>query len=134
MAANPMLRLLYLLLAISFAVLALLTRADFPLPELVARYAGDYLWGIMLYFLLCALLSTYVGVKNLLLALTISYSVESLQLYQDDWIMKVRANTWGGLLLGHGFLWSDILLYTLGNITGFAISVSFGLRHVNARR
>lgn len=124
-----MLRLLYLLLANSFAVFALLTRADFQMPEAIVCYAGDYLWGIMLYFLLCALLPTYVGIKNLMFALFISYSVESLQLYQADWIMKIRANTWGGLLLGHGFLWSDILLYTLGNITGFVISLSIRVRH-----
>lgn len=128
-----MLRLLYLFPAIFFAFFALLTRADFQMPVVIVRYAGDYLWGIMLYFLLCALLPTYVGFKNLLLALFISYSVESLQLYQADWIMKVRANTWGGLLLGHGFLWSDILLYTLGNITGFAISLSIRVRHVKAQ-
>jgi len=102
-----------------FAGLALLTRADVPVPEVVARYGGDYLWGVMLYFLLCMILPRHAGYKILAFTLLTSYSVESFQLYQADWIMSVRANRWGGLLLGHGFLWSDILLYTLGNITGF---------------
>ncbi len=119
MKTDTMQRLFFFLLTALFGFLALLTRAEFALPDFVIRYGGDYLWGIMLYFLLCALLPSFVGFKNLALALLVSYSVESLQLYQADWIMAVRANKWGGLLLGHGFLWSDILLYTLGNISGF---------------
>ena len=118
-------RFIYLVLTLIFALLALLTRADFPLPEMLVRYGGDYLWGVMLYFFICLLIPSFAGIKNLIFALLISYSVETLQLYQADWIMKVRANKWGGLLLGHGFLWSDILLYTFGNISGYIINRFF---------
>lgn len=108
-------------MALFFASLALGTRSGFEIPQIIARYGGDYLWGVMLYFLICALLPRYRGVKNLCIALFVSYSVETMQIYQADWIMAIRANKWGGLLLGHGFLWSDILLYTLGNISGFGL-------------
>lgn len=116
-------RLTYASLAATFAAFALLTRMGLPLPDVVSVYGGDFLWGVMLYFLICAVLPCGIGMKNLVSALLISYTVESFQLYQADWILLVRANKWGGLLLGHGFLWSDILLYTLGNITGFCLSL-----------
>jgi len=122
-------RIVYLLLVLLLIAAALFTRTGFPMPSWISVYAGDYLWGVMLYFLLCTILPGWEGAKNLLLALFVSYSVESFQLYQADWIMAIRANKWGGLLLGHGFLWSDILLYTLGNMTGFWLGLVCDFKH-----
>ena len=93
------------------------------MPKLVAVYGGDTLWGVMLYFLICALRPKGVGVQNLVIALIISYSVETSQLYQADWILNIRATKAGGLLLGHGFLISDLVCYTVGNISAFIIDI-----------
>jgi len=51
-----------------------------------------------------------LGVYSLLFA----FGIEASQLYQANWINEIRANKWGGLVLGHGFLWTDLLAYTLG--------------------
>jgi glycopeptide antibiotics resistance protein len=48
------------------------------------------------------------------IALTLSYAIELSQLYQAAWINGIRDTRLGGLLLGHGFLWSDLLCYTVG--------------------
>jgi hypothetical protein len=47
-------------------------------------------------------------------ALALSYAVEVSQLYQAGWINAVRDTRVGSLVLGHGFLWSDLLCYTAG--------------------
>lgn len=49
-----------------------------------------------------------------LISLLFCYFIEVSQLYQAGWINNLRNTTIGGLILGHGFLWSDILAYTFG--------------------
>ncbi len=46
--------------------------------------------------------------------------VEISQLYQDPWINNIRNTLIGHLILGKGFLWSDLLAYTIGVITACA--------------
>ena len=48
------------------------------------------------------------------LALVFSYLIEISQLYHAPWIDAIRSTALGGLVLGFGFLWSDILCYTVG--------------------
>ena len=52
-------------------------------------------------------------------ALSFSYLIEVSQLYHAPWIDSIRATTLGGLVLGFGFLWSDIACYTVGVTLGF---------------
>lgn len=99
--------------------LALLTRTDIVLPSLIKVYGGDTLWAVMCYFLICLISPKTASATSLMLALLLSFSVESSQLYQATWIKEVRANQIGGLLLGHGFKVSDLVCYTLGNISAF---------------
>lgn len=105
--------------------LALLTRTDIVLPNLIKVYGGDTLWAVMCYFLICSISPKTAGSVNLILALILSFSVETSQLYQADWVRQVRANRFGGLLLGHGFKVSDLVCYTLGNVSAFFIDAFF---------
>lgn len=123
-------RFLYSLITILLGYFALLTRSDIALPQLLKVYGGDTLWAVMCYFLICFISPKTAGVKNLLLALLLSFSVESSQLYQAEWIRDIRANKLGGLLLGHGFIISDLICYTIGNFFGF-IADSFFRKHIN---
>lgn len=50
----------------------------------------------------------------LLLALAICYGVELSQLIQVSWLVAIRRTTIGHLILGQGFLWSDLVAYTIG--------------------
>ena len=47
-------------------------------------------------------------------ALTFSYGIEISQLYHAPWIDALRAYSLGGLILGFGFLWSDLVCYSVG--------------------
>ena len=43
---------------------------------------------------------------------------KNIILYHAPWIDNLRQTTLGGLVLGFGFLWSDIFCYTIGIIIG----------------
>ena len=91
------------------------------LPELIARYAGDTLWALAA-FIGCALLVPHGRRGRLALAaLLLAYAVEISQLYHAAWLDALRNTRIGGLLLGHGFLWSDLLCYTVG--VGLAVAL-----------
>jgi hypothetical protein len=84
------------------------------LPALVATYAGDTLWAAMVFVGLGFLFPRRTTRTLALAALAFAYADEISQLYHASWIDAIRATTPGGLVLGYGFLWSDIACYTLG--------------------
>ena len=47
-------------------------------------------------------------------ALLIAFAVECSQLWHPEWLDALRADRVVGLLLGRGFLWSDLLAYVVG--------------------
>jgi hypothetical protein len=59
-------------------------------------------------------------------ALAMAYLVEASQLYHAPWIDGLRATRIGGLVLGFGFLWSDLVCYTVGVTLGVILEA--GLR------
>ena len=73
----------------------------------------------MTYFFICFITPKTAGTTNLILALVLSFSVESSQLYQATWVRDIRATELGGLLLGHGFKVSDLICYSLGNVSAY---------------
>ena len=56
-----------------------------------------------------------------LLALVLTWGVEVSQLWQAEWLLRLRATTLGALVLGHGFLWIDLLRYTVGILLGVGL-------------
>jgi hypothetical protein len=49
--------------------------------------------------------------------------IEGLQLYQGEWIVRLRQTFAGQMLLGHGFLWSDLLCYAAGVLIGCLLDI-----------
>lgn len=84
------------------------------LPEFIAEYSGDTLWAAMVYWGLRFLFSSSSIPKVAAGALLFSYCIEFSKLYQADWANIVRSTTLGALIFGHGFLWTDIICYTVG--------------------
>lgn len=106
-------------------------RYDGFLPTIIANYGGDVLWALMVFlmfgFLFIKVRTRYIA----LISITFSYLIELTQLYHAPWIDDIRATTLGGLVLGFGFLWSDIVCYTVGVVIGVAIELSY--RYLNDR-
>ena len=102
-------------LLVATVLLGLATRR-FPdaFPATIARHGGDALWAAMVLWL-GALLRREATTRGLALsALGIAYGVEFSQLYHAPWLDAVRATRAGALVLGQGFLWSDLAAYAVG--------------------
>ncbi|SHL57091.1 Protein of unknown function [Flavobacterium johnsoniae] len=85
----------------------------------VPLWIGDFLYAVMIYFLVRIFLPFKNAFSIALLSLLICYSIEFLQLYQGEWMIELRKTLFGRYVLGQGFLWEDILAYTFGIFTVF---------------
>ena len=91
------------------------------LPDFVAAYAGDTLWALAAFLGIGLVLPRASTARVGLLAMGVSVGVELSQLYHAPWIDSIRGTTLGGLLLGFGFLWSDLACYGAGVGLGVVI-------------
>ncbi len=91
------------------------------LPGFIASYAGDTLWALALFLFLGFLLPRMTTGRVAALTFAGSLLVEISQLYHAPWIDSVRQTTIGGLILGFGFLWSDLACYAAGVGLGVAL-------------
>ena len=108
-------RFIYLIITCFLVVLGLSSRKwGYMIPDFLSNYSGDTIWAAMVYFGLRILFPSFSELKVGISALLFSYGIEFSQLYQADWINAIRNTTLGALILGHGFLWSDLLCYTAG--------------------
>ncbi|QWF75736.1 DUF2809 domain-containing protein [Bacillus subtilis] len=84
------------------------------LPDTLNTYLGDSLWAAMIFtgcgFLFRKLKTMITGI----ISLSFCFAIEFSQLYHAEWIDQIRDTSLGGLVLGYGFLWSDIEAYTIG--------------------
>lgn len=112
-------RLKYLVITMFIMIMGLLSRKYMNIfPKAIAPFVGDMLWAMMVYFGLKILIPKLKLTKTLILAIIFSFSIEISQLYQADWINNIRSTTLGGLVLGHGFLFEDLISYSLGIVIG----------------
>ena len=91
------------------------------LPTWYVTYAGDFLWAMLIFFLY-GLVFDFSGKKACWFAIVTTYSIECSQLFHPAWLDSLRSTKLGGLVLGFGFLWSDICAYSLGIATGVGIN------------
>ena len=117
-------RIAYAVAAIVVIVLGLASRRYAQhLPEIVAEYAGDTLWALTA-FLGVRMLYPRWKIRNVAVAaLLFAFSIEVSQLYHAPWIDAIRQTTLGGLILGFGFLWSDLLCYCVGVGAGVILDI-----------
>ena len=115
-------RLLYLISAGAVLVLGLASRRfGAYLPSFVAEYAGDTLWALMVFLGISVLAPRTRMSRRAAIALATAFLVEVSQLYHAPWINSLRHTPLGGLVLGFGFLWSDLACYTAGVALGVVL-------------
>jgi len=102
------------------------------LPGFIASYAGDSLWAVAAFLGIGLLLPRASTVRVALLAMALSVAVELSQLYHAPWIDSIRETTLGGLILGFGFVWSDLACYAAG--IGLGVCLEILLRRAGGRR
>jgi membrane-bound acyltransferase YfiQ involved in biofilm formation len=112
-------RVLYGVLIIIVILLGISTRR-YPMvfPGWFAKYSGDTLWALMVFLGIGFIFSRWSIRSVAIGSLVFSFLIEFSQLYHSQWIESIRHTTLGGLVLGYGFLWSDLVCYTIGVVVG----------------
>jgi len=103
-------RVVYFSLVCVVILLGLISRQ----LSFVPLFIGDLLWAVMMFFIVRFIFPERAPMLIVFISLTLCYAVEISQLYQAEWINSIRQTLPGRLILGQGFLWSDIVSYTLG--------------------
>lgn len=103
-------RFVYALLILLVIAAGILSRKTTLVPLIV----GDILYAVMMFLIIKFLLIRSNWQKIGIISLSICYCIELAQLYDAPWINHIRSTTLGALVLGQGFLWSDMIAYTLG--------------------
>jgi Protein of unknown function (DUF2809) len=88
------------------------------LPVFIAAYAGDTLWALAAFPCFGLVQPRQSTWSVAILAIAFSVTIELSQLYHAPWIDSIRQSTLGGLILGFGFLWSDLACYAVGVAIG----------------
>lgn len=119
----------YLLMIFIVICLGLLSRKlTAYIPDVIDLYLGDLLWALMVYLFISMLFASWPVRKNVLAGILFCFLIEFSQLYHSNWIDMIRNTTLGGLVLGYGFLWSDLSAYLLGIGCGAVIDVLLAAR------
>ena len=115
----------YLALVIFVMILGLGTRnISAQLPNWLNLYLGDALWAFMVFFLFGLIFRTRETRFIAALAFLLSFGIEVSQLYHSQWIDTLRQTRLGGLVLGFGFLWSDLVSYSIGIGMGILFEIA----------
>ncbi len=88
---------------------------------LISRYisripaeTGDALWAMMVFCIWRIILYNKQLSTVALVSLAHSYLVEFSQMITWPWLVSFRNTFIGHMMLGQGFLWIDLLAYTIG--------------------
>ncbi|MBA3753870.1 MAG: DUF2809 domain-containing protein [Nitrospira sp.] len=103
------------------------------IPTFVKEYAGDTLWALAAYLMITVLFPSLAIRRIAIIAGLFSVSIEISQMYHAPWIDLIRHVRLGGLVLGYGFLWSDLICYGVGISIGVLLESS-GMSHVFSGR
>lgn len=107
------LRWVYGLLVILWMGLGFYSRTSLPMLSLVRSFGGDVLWAGMVYFLLAFCFPNKKIHTLIWITLGFSYIIECSQLWDVSWLVYARSTPLR-YVLGQGFVWSDLVCYTIG--------------------
>jgi len=115
-------RIIYLSLIILASLLGIGSRFFAEvLPNFIANFAGDTFWAMAVYFLVRFVFPSKNKIQSSIISFAFSVLIEISQLYHAPWIDDIRKTIIGGLILGFGFVWSDLICYAAGIIIGLLL-------------
>ena len=103
------------------------------LPVLVLSNGGDVLSATCIFFGVRWVWWRATLIRGAMIAYLICTLIECQQLFQAPWAVRFRENRIVGTLLGHGFLWIDLVRYFVGVVIGIAIAVAVDRRLARPR-
>ena len=110
-------RFIYFILALLTIVLGIASRKIVGIP----LFVGDILYALLVYFGFRWLLLKSKRPWQIVLPLLFCFAIEIQQLSTAAALVAIRETTLGHYVLGQGFLWSDLLCYTIGIGLAYAV-------------
>lgn len=104
----------YFLIFIIVIALGLFSRSEW-VPTFIYPFFGDALYAVMVFFLIAVLAPNQSSTYYFSVGLLICFGIELSQLYQAEWLQEIRQHKFGALVLGTGFLWTDLIAYLCGS-------------------
>jgi Protein of unknown function (DUF2809) len=98
--------------------------SSLSMPGIVRTYGGDVLSAVCIFFGVQFVLFKWKPMRCAILAYALCVLIELQQLIHWDSLVRLRNETSMGILLGHGFLWSDLVCYAVGTAVGVCISAA----------
>ncbi len=80
----------------------------------IPEETGDALWAMMVFCLWRIILVKQSLRLVAIISLTHSFLVEFSQILRWSWLVSFRSTFIGHMMLGQGFLWTDLLAYLIG--------------------
>ena len=87
----------------------------------IPEETGDALWAMMVFCLWRIILVKQSLRLVAIISLTHSFLVEFSQLLRWSWLVSFRSTFIGHMMLGQGFLWTDLLAYLIGILLIFCL-------------
>lgn len=103
-------RFVYFILALLTIALGIASRKIAGIP----LFLGDILYAVMVYFGFRWVFLKSKRPWHIGLPLLFCFAIEIQQLSTAAALVAIRETTLGHYVLGQGFLWSDLLCYTMG--------------------
>lgn len=116
--------LVCMLLLIALGLGSRTPEARLVLPRFLTAYAGDTLWASLVYLCVLFLKPRWSVPRAAAWALGLSVLDELSQLFHPPWLDALRAHTLVALVLGRGFLMSDLLCYAVGVALAGAVDLA----------
>ena len=104
--------------AVLLIMLGLLSRRISVIPSAI----GDALWAMTVYCCWRIVLLRKRPAAAALAAIMTAFAIEFSQLLTMEWLVRLRTTFIGHMLLGQGFLWTDLIAYTIGIAVIFIVT------------
>ncbi|MDP2308987.1 MAG: DUF2809 domain-containing protein [Pseudomonadota bacterium] len=118
-------RWVYLVACVATVALGLASRSR-GAPPFVVAYAGDALYAVLIYWMLRLVWPRASGWWPAIAAWCVCALIEASQAWHPAWLDAVRAHRPVALVLGRGFLWSDLGCYAVGVVGAGMVEVGVG--------
>jgi len=96
----------------------------------IPLFIGDTLYATMIFFMVKFIWTKGKALKIAVISLLVTFAIEFSQLYKAAWISNIRSTLLGRLVLGQGFLYSDLFAYVLGVLLAIIVVVLIGKNRV----